>query len=87
MNTPSDTLNRDLREIIREEPLMRDRILAILADGPRTVPEIAAALGRPTHEAMYWVMGLRRYGAVRELKEATPQGYFRYGVVGQAARP
>ena len=81
------TLNRELREIIREEPLMRDRILAILADGGHTVPEIAAALGRPTHEAMLWVMGMRRYGWVREIKEVTPEGYFRYQVVQKEARP
>jgi len=35
---------RDTREIIREEPLHRDEIVGALADGPRTVPEIAAAI-------------------------------------------
>ena len=49
---------------------MRDRILAALADGPHTVPEIATAIERPTHEVMFWVMGMRRYGFVREIKEA-----------------
>ena len=73
--------NRDIREIVREEPFMRGRILAALVDGPHTVPEIAAAIGRPAHEAMFWVMGMRRYGYVREIKEATPDGYFRYFAV------
>jgi hypothetical protein len=79
--------NRDVREIVREEPFMRDRILAALADGPHTVPEIAAAIGHPAHEAMFWVMGMRRYGWVREIKEATPDGYFRYFAVQKEARP
>ena len=79
--------NRDVREIVREEPFMRGRILEALADGPHTVPEIAAAIDRPAHEAMYWVMGMRRYGYVRELKEATPEGYFRYFAVEKEARP
>ena len=79
--------NRDLREIIREEPLMRSRILEVLSDGPHTVPEIAEALGRPAHEAMYWVMGLRRYGWIREVKEVTPEGYFRYQAVEKETRP
>ena len=40
----TSTLNRDVREVIREEPLMHRPILAALADGPRTVPEIAEAI-------------------------------------------
>ena len=70
--------NRELREIVREEPVMRPQILALLRDGPRTIPEIAAAIGCPTHEVVFWVMGMRRYGHVREVKGATDEGYFRY---------
>jgi hypothetical protein len=87
MNAPNAAPNRELREIIREEPFMRSRILDALADGPRTVPEIAEAVGRPTHEAMYWVMGMRRYGWVREIKDVTPDGYFRYQAVRKEPRP
>jgi hypothetical protein len=78
--------NRDVREIVREEPFMRDRILDVLAEGPHTVPEIAAAIDRPAHEAMFWVMGMRRYGFVREIKEVTPEGFFRYAAVQKGAR-
>jgi predicted Rossmann fold nucleotide-binding protein DprA/Smf involved in DNA uptake len=78
--------NRDPREIVREETLMRRRVLETLADGPRTVPEIAEALGRPTHEAMFWVMGLRRYGWIRETKDAAGDGYFRYQAVERERR-
>jgi hypothetical protein len=80
-------LNRDIREIVREEPFMRSRILEVLADGPRTVPEIAEAIGHPAHEAMFWVMGMRRYGWVREVKEAPVDGYFRYQAVAREQRP
>jgi hypothetical protein len=79
--------SRDVREMVREEPLMRGRILEVLAAGPHPVPEIAAAIGRPPHEAMFWVMGMRRYGYVRETKEVTPEGYFRYYAVQKEARP
>jgi hypothetical protein len=72
---------RDVREIVRDEQVMRRRILAVLADGPLTVPEIATAVDRPTHEVMFWVMGLRKYGWVGEIKEVTDEGYFRYQVV------
>jgi hypothetical protein len=79
--------NRDVREIVREETFMRRRILDVLAAGPLTVPEIAAAIGRPAHEAMYWVMGMRRYGQVRDLKEPAVDGYFRYYAVPKESRP
>jgi hypothetical protein len=42
------------------------------------VPEIAAAIGYPTHEVVFWVMGMRKYGWVAEIKEVTDEGYFRY---------
>jgi len=70
---------RDPREVIREEPLMHSPILAAVADGPATVPEIAERIGFPAHEVVYWVMGMRRYGLLVESKEADGDGYFSYG--------
>lgn len=72
------TQSREVREIVREEPIMRGRILEALQDGPRTVPEIASAIGHPTHEVLFWVMGMRRYGWLREVKGPAEDGYFRY---------
>ena len=76
---------RDDREVIREEPAMRARILAALADGPLTVPEIAAAIEAPTHETVFWVMGMRRYGWLAEIKGATVDGYFQYERTGRTS--
>ncbi len=72
---------RDTREIVRDEQAMRAPILAVLASGPHTIPEIAQALGRPAHEVVFWVMGLRKYGWVSEIKEVGDDGYFRYQAV------
>jgi hypothetical protein len=77
---------RDFREVIREEPYMRRLILEFCEAEGHTVPEIAEKLGRPNHEAMFWVMGMRRYGWIRELKDATSEGYFRYQAVAAEAR-
>jgi predicted Rossmann fold nucleotide-binding protein DprA/Smf involved in DNA uptake len=77
MNAP----NRELREVIREEPVMRGRILDLLRAEPRTVPEIATAVGYPTFEVLFWIMGMRRYGRVREVKGVTDEGYFRYEAI------
>lgn len=78
-------VNRDIREVIREEPVVRARILAALADGPLTVPEIARAIGAPDHEVLVWVMGMRRFGWLAEVKGSDADGYFRYEPTGRVA--
>jgi predicted Rossmann fold nucleotide-binding protein DprA/Smf involved in DNA uptake len=75
------SMNRDIREIVRDEHLMRRRILAALESGPLTVPEIAEVLGCTAHEAMFWVMGMRKYGHVAEIKEANDEGFYLYQAV------
>jgi hypothetical protein len=70
--------SRDAREVVREEMVMKDRIVDVMTQGPKTIPEIAEALGCPTYEVMYWVMGMRRYNYVTETEEATDEGYYRY---------
>ncbi len=78
-------LNRDVREVIREEPVMRARILAALADGPLTVPQIAAAIDAPTYEVVFWVMGMRRFGWLAEVKGSEGDGYFTYEPTGRTS--
>jgi DNA-binding IclR family transcriptional regulator len=76
---------RDVREVVREEPLMRRRILAALRHGPMTVPEIALAIDAPTSETVIWVMGMRRYGWLAEVKGVTDEGFFRYEPTGRVS--
>ena len=71
---------RDIREVIREEMMMRPKIIQVLQSGPQTVPEIAEVLGYPTQEVMFWVMGLRKYGHISEIPEANDEGYFQYRI-------
>jgi hypothetical protein len=81
-----NVLSREMREVVREEPLMHAPILAALVAGPLTVPEIAAAIGQPSGEVMVWVMGMRRYGLLTEVKEVTGDGYYRYATVQRDQR-
>jgi hypothetical protein len=78
-------IGRDVREVVREEPVMRARILAALDTGPMTVPEIAATIDAPTHEVVFWVMGMRRYGWLAEVKGSVEDGYFRYERTGRVS--
>lgn len=69
---------RETREIVREEMANHGRIMAALAEGPLTIPEVAEAIGEPASEVVIWVMGMRRYGWLREIKGSENDGYFRY---------
>jgi len=72
---------RDPREVMREEMIVRDRVLIALRDGPKTVPEIAETIGAPVHEAMYWVMAARKYGYIEESPEPNEEDYYQYSLV------
>lgn len=76
-------MTRDIREVIRDEPLVRDRLLGLLADGPLTVPELASAAGLPAPEVMVWLMGMRKYGYVVEQKGSGRASDYRYAVVAK----
>jgi hypothetical protein len=73
-------IDRETREIVRDEHLMRRPILEALADGPLTIPQIAGAIDKPAHEVVFWVMGLRKYGWLTQLSEPDDDGYFLYQV-------
>jgi len=77
------TMLRPMAEIMREEMVMRPRITALLEDGPKTIREIADALGEPAHEVTLWVMGLRRYGVLEELPKPKAEDYYRYRLSGE----
>lgn len=74
----SDEAVRGFGEILRDEMVMRDRIASLLREGPKTIPEIAGALGFPVREVTLWVMAMRRYGSVEELPKPKVDDYFRY---------
>jgi predicted Rossmann fold nucleotide-binding protein DprA/Smf involved in DNA uptake len=67
-----------MREVMRDEMIMRGRIVEAIQNEPRTVPEIAEALGTPVHETVCWVMAMRRYGMIEEVGRPDVDGYFKY---------
>lgn len=66
------------RALARDELRMKRVILDLLGDGPRTVSEVAEAIGIPPFEAMWWMMGYVRYGYIVPTGEVTDDGYHRY---------
>jgi hypothetical protein len=72
---------RDIREIVHDEMIMKDRIAKILKDDPQTIPELAKALGYPSHEVTIWLFAMRRYGEVEVVGKPDVDGYFKYVLV------
>ena len=70
--------HRDFGEVLRDEMVMKDRIMDLVREGPKTIPEIAEVLGRPSHETLCWVMALWRYGAIVDSGRPDDEGYYRY---------
>jgi hypothetical protein len=66
------------RKVSRLELGMRRKVQDYLKEGPKTVPEVAAALGVTTHEAMWWMMGFNRYGYIVQSERANSDGYYTY---------
>jgi hypothetical protein len=80
-NEPLPQRLRPVREVIRDEHTMKAPILKALGNGPLTIPQLAEAVGKPSREVTMWVMGLRKYGWVMEIKEVDDEGYFPYALV------
>ena len=72
---------RDMLEIAQDEMIMRDRILDILKEEPKTILEISEILSYPSREVTIWLFGLRRYGRAEEVGRADVDGYFKYEFV------
>jgi hypothetical protein len=69
---------RDIREIVHDEMIMKDRIAKILKDSPQTIPELAEAMGYPSHEVAIWLFAMRRYGEIEVVGKPDVDGYFKY---------
>jgi len=55
-----------MRVLLREPKQMQQAICQFIRETPHTIPEIAAEIGKPTHEALWFVAALRKYGIVVE---------------------
>ena len=69
---------RDPAEVMRDEMFIRNKIIGLLRKGPKTIPEITADIGYPSHEVVVWVMAMRRYGTIEELPKGRADDYYQY---------
>jgi len=71
-------INRNLVEVMRDEMVVKNSIVSLLSDKPKTIPEIAVALQYPGSDVMYWVMAMWRYGYIEETGKPNDDGYYTY---------
>ena len=66
LRTRHGGMSKPLRDYLTERQRVKKAIKAALADGPRSVPDIARACEIAPPQAMWHVMAMRRYGEVVE---------------------
>ncbi|MBN2257999.1 MAG: hypothetical protein JW704_09265 [Anaerolineaceae bacterium] len=52
--------------LLREQKQMQQSICQIIRETPKTVPEIAAEIGKPSHEVLWYIAAFKKYGIVVE---------------------
>jgi len=67
-----------LLELTRRQAAIRKQLTKTLQEGPKTVPQLAAASGFPTHELFWHLMAMKKYGQIVEGEER--DGYFEYAL-------
>jgi len=70
---------RPLRQALRDEMYLKDRIISTLKESPKTIPQIQEALGEyPIHEVVYWVAALWRFKVLEETGKPDFEGFYTY---------
>ncbi len=52
--------------LLKEQRRIQDAIGRVLREKPATVPEVAAAVGIPPHQALWYLAAMRKYNLVVE---------------------
>ena len=52
--------------LLREQKQLQQAICQFIRDTPKTVPEIATGIGKPSNEVLWFIAALKKYGIVVE---------------------
>ena len=69
----------ELRERVKQHRTIKKAISDALRESPKTVPELAETTGFPTHEVLWHLTSMRKYGQVTEGDQEGD--YFRYALI------
>lgn len=54
------------QKLLREQKQIQKDLTEAIKDQPGTVPEVAEATGMPSHQVLWWLAVMRKYGLVAE---------------------
>ena len=52
--------------LLKEQKRVHKEICQIMRDAPKTVPEVAEAVGMPAHEVLWYIASFKKYGLIVE---------------------
>ncbi len=52
--------------LLREQKQMEKVVCQFIRETPKTVPEIAAEIGKPSHEVLWFLAAAKKYGLIVE---------------------
>jgi len=52
--------------LLKEQKRVQQEICKILRDTPKSVPEVAAAIGMPANEVLWYMASFKKYGLIVE---------------------
>jgi predicted transcriptional regulator len=70
--------------LLKELSAIRKEIRQALQDGPKTIPELAAAINLPTSQVLWQMAAMKKYGLVAETD--LDGNYYRYAWVEEAKK-
>ena len=53
--------------LYKEQRQMQNEICQVIRTEPKTVPEIATAIGKPAHQVLWFIAAMKKYGIVAEM--------------------
>jgi predicted transcriptional regulator len=61
----AETVKRT-QALLKEQKRVQQEICKVIREDPKTVPEIAEAVGMPAHEVLWYLASYKKYGIVVE---------------------
>jgi len=66
------------QELLKNQQTARKKLRKALEAGPMTVPTIASATGIPSHEVLWHIAAMKKYGMVEEAGMDEANEYYMY---------
>ena len=82
--THSDSV-KTAQELLKSQQTVRKALMKALAGGPRTVPQLAEAVGLPAHEVLWHIAAMKKYGQVAEAGMDEEAEYYLYCLTKEAS--